>query len=55
MAAPSTHAGWRLAWVDALEVGLLGSVVHLAKGRALVRQDRLSRIEVEPGLVTARV
>lgn len=46
---------WGVAWIDALETGALADPARLSRGRTYARQGRVAEIEVEPGLVKARV
>lgn len=46
---------WGRAWIDALESGALADPNRLSRGRTYARQDRVFDIEVEPGLLRARV
>lgn len=46
---------WGRAWIDALEMGALADPARLSRGRTYARQGRVRDIEVEPGLIKARV
>src|SRR5690606_38967239 len=46
---------WGRAWVDALEKRAGLDPNRLPRGRTYARQDRVARIEIEPGRVTALV
>lgn len=46
---------WGQAWIDALETGALADPGRLSRGRTYARQGRVRDIEVEPGLIKARV
>lgn len=46
---------WGRAWVDALEQRAALDPNRLARGRTYARQDRVARLELEPGKITALV
>ncbi|MEM7094576.1 MAG: SWIM zinc finger family protein [Actinomycetota bacterium] len=46
---------WGAAWLDALEQRALEDPNRLPRGRTYARQDRVTDVELSPGLVQARV
>lgn len=49
------HTWWGKAWLDALEKRALVDPNRLPRGRTYARQDRVTEVELSPGLLRARV
>lgn len=49
------HTWWGRAWVDAIEGGASLEANRLPRGRTYARQDRVTSLALEPGVVTASV
>ncbi|MCU1497378.1 MAG: hypothetical protein JWM47_1331, partial [Acidimicrobiales bacterium] len=55
MAQQFGHTWWGRAWVDALEQRAALDPGRLSRGRTYARQDRVTSLNVEAGMVTASV
>lgn len=55
MAVQFGHTWWGRAWVDALEHATRLDPNRLARGRTYARQDRVTSLALEPGVVVASV